>query len=264
MNLTRLAAAVFCAAFALATPAVTAQETSKGSEANAGFAVSLQFQGGTLADYLKLVEKRSGRVNIVVPPAASEIEFPPVTLASAPVHSAIELVNSLVNQNEWKVHVSPVGGPLLPETNQVYTVRVEGRRGGTARSEPRKNAIFSLRFLTEPHPYENRDLCMKAETVLTAIETALAASGFDGRPSMKFHADSGILVIRGDTADLQVANEVIDRLERDLRERKSTLMQTAQRNEKRATKVEESIAKLEAEVEKLKAEVAELKKAAGK
>jgi hypothetical protein len=248
MRLTRLAAALCCAAFALATPAGVAQETSKDGTAHSdGLSITFEFPGGT---------------NIVVPAAASKVQLPPISLAAAPVHSAIEIVNSLVDQNEWKVHASAVAGPLPDNANQVYVVRVEARRPAQARPDPMMvSSVSSLRFLTVPHPYETGDLCIKAETVLTAVETALAVAGSSKRPAMKYHADSGILVLQGEPVDLQVARDVIDRLERDLKDRKATLLA---RSDKRPTKAEDSIAKLEADVEKLKAEVAELKKAAGK
>lgn len=184
--------------------------------------VSLDFAGGTLEEYVTALKRamQPSASNILVRGDAAAVPVGPVELEDVPLWAALRLVfgDHEVGQGRGFVNVEThEGGQGRP----AYSIEVQIRspdRGDAGRQEV---LVLSLKEITTPLPGDPPEVVVPAETVLTAIETALAVAEdqTDGA-RVRYHAESGLLVMAGDKRALVAADQVIDAIQHDVRERR--------------------------------------------
>jgi type II secretory pathway component GspD/PulD (secretin) len=79
--------------------------------------------------------------------------------------------------------------------------------------------VFSLNELTMPRGFGLGIEPLKVESILSAIELATTVN--DTTPVIRYHEDSGILVVRGTRQQVDQASEVLQVLARDIERREA-------------------------------------------
>jgi hypothetical protein len=201
--------------------------------------VSLEFKGGSLADFAAAIRKAAAEVNIVLPDKAKEVRLPELSLASASVESALKAVDALVDE-DFSVSVKA----LWNEAGKpVYALSVRDRRKaplvqttGGFPAGGRSVSVFSLKSLTElaaDVPKAN-GLTISVEAILTAIDAGMSLHEEPKKAEIRYHADSGLLFVNGTPAQVDILKSVLQNLMGDLRERRDA----AQRERAMATRHE--------------------------
>jgi len=206
----------------LALPVANAQDPAAEQQPPAEI-VTIDFGGGSLADYVATILAATDDVNIIAPAIAGEVVVPAIALRRASVEAALNVVGDVIDDSH-AVRVrrlSSAGG------RPVYTLRVDVRRNhqstqlanmGPSPSDRRVD-VFSLRSLTTRLPSDPTDveLVLSPETILTAIDVGLrAGDDKQKKAEMKYHADSGLLFVSGTGAQLGTVSSVLTMLGSDL------------------------------------------------
>jgi hypothetical protein len=183
-------------------------------------AVSITFKGGTLAEYAAALRAASDGANILVPEQATDVRVPAITLKDATVFSALEALGELVI-DDYQVKVRAIMSPLAQPVYAVRVSRVRAVAGapgqGMVDERARVVRVFSIKSLIQAHPGDPAE-GLKAETILTAIETGLSFTGEAARAKavVRYHADSGILFVHGTLEQVGVVEQVLASLGNDL------------------------------------------------
>lgn len=213
----RLAAAAL--AIVVAAPLAPAQNAEPAERVST---ISVEFKGGTLKDYVLNLRKAAADdpVNIVLSGEA-DIELPSITLKGVAVEAAVSLLEHL-ELPDRKISVSSTGragaAPVFV-IRSFKPVRVAsgGKPPGDGADEA-DLAVFSLRSLLEVPPGTPNAPGAKSDatSLLTAVQTALTMGGGDQPPEMKFHPESGVLVVRGSHDQTGAVQRLIGAMQGDM------------------------------------------------
>lgn len=190
------------------------QESPFGS----GETFSVDFAGGSIAEFLNAVERaRGGKAVNVVVTESDGIVVDPLKLTNVNVESAMEALQYAARTAGGQpVGVGDFGGK---EGEKVYALRsMAGPRalGSPSRSD---TSVLSLNGVTKPEWAKGGPEGLPVETVLTAVETAISMAGREGQnpPTMRFHRESGLLILKGTPEQLSTASLVVESLASDIR-----------------------------------------------
>lgn len=161
---------------------------------------NLDFPGGTVAQYLEAVEKAFGPFNKVLTPEAAVVRVQPMRFTSVRFGDVILILRSVSHREAggtlsvfkeqgteiWRIGFSPF--PVIPAPSQP--------------SIPAELRVWTLRGLI--------DGGTRVEDILSAVETAVGLIG--GSPKIRYHKDTGILIILGSPRELDAANQVLNSL----------------------------------------------------
>lgn len=160
--------------------------------------VTLNFKGGTVAEYLAALKQAAPRANVVFTAEVGGVPMPPVELRGANWHTAVQLVDehtAWVDGVQTMVQVKRVPGDPM-----IYRVSVH-------RSPPRVEAVrsrvWTVRALLDQ---------VKAPDLLSAIEAALAMQQSETEPRVAFHEATGLIIAQALPAQIEVIEEVIVQL----------------------------------------------------
>lgn len=187
--------------------------------------ISLEFAGGSLAEFAAALRKAGEGVNIVMPALAAEVDLPALALSQTTVESALKSIDAVIGE-DFNIRVktlrSAIGKPVYAVS--VYSLRKQ--RAGTSTQAAQANSsmrvvVLSLKFLTSTLPGDPPDhrygLTRKAETILSAVDTGLGIHSGTTKPEFRYHEESGLLFIKGSTRELSLVREIIHNLENDVR-----------------------------------------------
>ncbi len=166
--------------------------------------ISVKFPGGTVTDYIKALVKEAGTINVVVAPEAAAVPMPPVTLTKVTVSAAIDLVDGR--------SVGPPGRIIKLDVRRMpryaeeelptYQISAEGYQT----ERPRTPSVWTIANLLRGDTFD-------ADDVLAAVETALDILQSTDEPIIRFHKETGLLIARGDQAQLSTIDDVLEQLE---------------------------------------------------
>jgi hypothetical protein len=167
--------------------------------------VDLEFQGGTIAQYVQTLCREVVHANVVVTtPEVGEIPLPPVRLSSVDIASALRLLAGryeLAERTLIQVDVQQIGH-WSGDESPVFKVAGQIQRRGKPAVE---TAVWTVADLLAED--------MKPQDVLTAVETVLELFADDRSPAqVRFHEATGLLIARGDPRQVEAVDEVIDEL----------------------------------------------------
>lgn len=211
----RWALALVAGGLAIGAAMGVAQEGQGARPAPAG-TLSVDFKGGPLKDYV--VSLRSAAkdlpVNIVVS-GETDAPVPPVTLKGVSVQAAVVLLEHLeIPHYDVSVSAAPDGGAAPVFVVRTRVVQPFARHDGGAPDL----AVFSLRSLLQTAP-GTPDLPVTrtdASSLLTAVETALTMGGAGEKAEMKFHPETGVLVVRGTVEQTAAVQRLLGEVNGDL------------------------------------------------
>ena len=177
--------------------------------------VTLQFEGGTLATFVREVRGAQPKANIVVAGKAAEAMLPPIDLRDAGLMQALQGACE-VAESDHEVRVRDFVGPGEPVLTIVADEKPARSRRDAAepvrREPPAMTKVFSLGRLTAPSRFPG-DEPFRVETILSAIEAATQDDKMP--PVLRFHRDSGLLIVRGVPEQLVGVEMLLSVLEND-------------------------------------------------
>ncbi len=179
--------------------------------------VSVSFAGGTLGQFVDLLRHQEPKANILVAPPALEAVLPRLELNGAGIEQALEAACS-VAESAWLVRVKEFSGGGAP----VFSILVAERQSPPRSSSPAAGGRTQVCSLVQLTNDADKGIGIKVETVLSAIEAAT-----EGQLTLRFHRDSGLLIVRGADEQILVAREVLSELENDVKRKRSEALRKA-------------------------------------
>ncbi len=269
--------ALAIAALTFAAPALTAQpepapERTRPTGAQIAAArtqdtsplISLRYPGGSLPEYVQAVKlaAQDNPVNVVIRGEADDVRLPQVFLEKVSARSALELVTGNYSIDDLAVRVDltipgalPMAfpGPGEPIYEPIYLIEIRrdtGRRTTpTGRLMPAETLVVSIRDLITPLPGEPADSAMPRESVLTAVEAALTTAAAHAEPTVRFHEDTGLVILNAPPDALSAAQGAINAISSDLARRRELARLQSTRSMADAAKLELELADARANLE---------------
>ncbi len=191
--------------------------------------ITIDFPGGTLRQYIQALRAASepNPINVVASSSAMQTPVGEINLEKVDAKTAVSALR-------WAVE--PFGSVSVDEMESSFGVAV----GMPSRAKVRapETEVLSMRDLTTPMPGDplGQSLTVGPDVVLTAARTAMMSDNGDA-PDLKYHADSGLLIIRGGEGQINAAKSVLDRMRSDLMNRRAAARE-ADRPQDRQLKIE--------------------------
>ncbi|MGQ0628491.1 MAG: hypothetical protein ACT4PL_10385 [Phycisphaerales bacterium] len=179
--------------------------------------INIKFPGGNVRQYVDLVRAAAAPsvINVVYTNQIAECLLPPVELTGITVASAFEVIGQLENpEGGNSARATLVAGQRSAAEAPVF--RIE-QWGGGGRPAPDAYRVVSLSEITSSKNRVEGSVALTSTAALRAIETAVevATGPEDPTPVLKFHEDTGTLVIAGNKQQCLIAEEVVGNLKRD-------------------------------------------------
>ncbi|GJQ31097.1 MAG: hypothetical protein HBSAPP03_29810 [Phycisphaerae bacterium] len=194
--------------------------------------LTVDFQGGTVAEYVAALRAATGKepVNVILSREAAAVTLAGISLRSVSLDVAIQAVEPAAGAAQGRFAIRRIT-PLARSASggaPVYSVDykanepplpISGRTTPSTGMTPMSSeelAVFSLRDVTEG------DGAVRTETVLTAVQAALelSAAADASPPELKYHQDSGLLIVRGSNRQRSAVAESIAAMKKDLERRR--------------------------------------------
>ena len=190
-----------------------------------GPVVETQFTGGTLADYIEAVKRAAGddAPTVMIRGDAGTIRVAPVDLRQIHMFAAIQLLDGnhmgVDSQTPYGVKSVNVGSPS--GGRPAYLVTIEGYGRSKPGAPEREFMVLPIREITEALPGDPPEIVIPAETVLTAVETVIAIADPEGSATeIRFHPESGLLMLAGPSKALVAAQQVLVQIAQDVDQRR--------------------------------------------
>ncbi|MBN4060234.1 hypothetical protein JYT11_00120 [Planctomycetaceae bacterium AH-315-I19] len=160
----------------------------------------LSFDGGTVASYVRAIQKAAGEKKIVVMPEAEALEVPRVELTGVTLYEAIDLIAHLSRVDIFR----PKGALVIRSWPSVLENSPVDKRSERVDSNTWSvEGIMSTR-LTE-------------SDLLSAIDAAITLA--DGETRVRFHKETGLLMARGPESELALISKIIDKVRESAHQR---------------------------------------------
>jgi len=199
--------------------------------------ISVDFPGGTVGEYIETVKEAAKKaqieVNVICPAEAREVQVSPIALRSVTLRTAMDSLCAAFAGNTQVMFDSTSVGK---EPNEYPTFAL---RMSTSNRAPQyaPDASGKLRPVTGNVPFINvlgvRDLIeppvgtaatastrVTKETLLEAVNAAFSLQKDEAPPEILFHADTGLLIVRGTNQQNALASMVLERIRDDLKQRR--------------------------------------------
>jgi hypothetical protein len=227
-----------------------------GHQGSPGPVVSVDFPGGTVAEYIEAVQRAGGDrpVNVLVPAEAAGVPVPPISLRGVTARTALEALTYAFPFGYGAKHEFGVRsfGDDPEATNAFAIMYSKGQQIGMMPGQLNQAAgpargreqiqVFSLTELVAP-PGAGEDVGVPVDVLLTAVEAALGigagdeeadGEGGSGAPAqVRFHEESGLLIVRGTGEQISLVSSLLGELRKDVVSRWSTARQDAAREAER-------------------------------
>lgn len=201
--------------------------------------ISVEFPGGTVTDYIEAVKKAAKKagidVNVICPSEAREVPVSSITLKSVTLDTAMNaLCASFSGSSDYGFDVAGVGKEANESPTFALRIAVYGRNphyqpgpggkmmqvGGSDRSSI---DVLAVRDLIEPPPGTpvNDSTRVTKDTLMQAVNAAFSLQQDAKPPEILFHAETGLLIVRGTTEQNNLAATVLNRIRDDLVQRRN-------------------------------------------
>jgi len=171
--------------------------------------VSIQFPGGTVADYVKAISGGRVRSNVVLDFEVGAIRVPPVSLSGVSFGNALRALTATAEAREKGVVVQVLdSGREGGEDVFVLTSSVPGRAKSTqaAASVPKSLSAPRLVRAWSVRRWDGT----KVESVAKALQETMASIGSTGeKPSVTIDRSLGLLIVYGAPAQIETAAQIV-------------------------------------------------------
>ena len=178
------------------------QGGNQGRPLPAGETINVDFSGGTLEDLLATIKGDNAvSINVVASMAAREAEIPELDLRHVRVPDMMDALDGLGH-----LVIGQAGDNL-------YFIRQRD-----VGQEQRQVRIYDIRALaTKEHDLA---ISFAVEDIVTALTTAWEMDRDEGpRPDLKFHQETHLLVVYGNSAQQEIAKSVLEKLQNSQKDR---------------------------------------------
>lgn len=169
--------------------------------------VSVEFEGGTIGEYVKAIKEAHPEANVVVTPEAALIPMPEVSIHGASLGAALQIAMTrgptMPGTPGVIVDLDRAGGEGLP----VYKLIARSVLPGETRS-----TVISLAPVIDAGVLE--------EDALAAMQAGLEL--FPTRATLRFHEDTSLLLVRGSEEQLRLLELIAKRLQDDAAAKRSS------------------------------------------
>jgi hypothetical protein len=191
--------------------------------------LTVEFAGGTVAQYIDSLKKSGKAVNVVASERASKQPLSPISLSQVTVGVAVYAIQAASTSATGSWRIDAISGPgprMTPYAMAGDAFAVDffpyGKRGEDVVVES-----YSLQKILRA---DGKGGGFDSKVVLTAIETGLKLQNEGGEqpPDLQFHADSGLLFVRGTNAEVRLVGSIVSRLSEDAKVRTAASDRRAQ------------------------------------
>jgi hypothetical protein len=162
----------------------TAAEQTDWRKSGTPAKIDVDFAGGTLADYVKMIRESSKKANIVVSKNAEKTVLPQITINGVEVETAIMILEKLNLDLD------------IDRSDSVIVIN--------ARAVKDSITVVNITPILAEHP---------RETLLTAITEGLELIGSNpDQVALKMHRDTGLLFIRGTLRETSLVSDIVNQL----------------------------------------------------
>ena len=227
----KLTTAFLLTLLALMTQGVVAQDAPAPKRPMAAYEVvdvTMEFGGGTLAEFVDALRVEQPKANIVLATMARDVKVPAVSLKGAGLTQALEAC-CLSAEGDYQVRVRQFVGIGEPVYSIVAEVDRRNRSVAASRSavtndSREMHSVYSLSELTMARasgvaPFD-------AKTILSVIELAMAP--LKGSPTMRFHKESGLLLLSAGAHQHGLVDRALHALTQDMKNRERLGLVNAQ------------------------------------
>lgn len=198
--------------------------------------LDLSFEGGTVQQYVNMIEMKAGHANVILDLNDIEIPMPKVELKRVEFLSAMKLLDgreSIVNGMYVRLNMRTIQTTVREAPTVMITAEIEPAES----IQNFRSTVLSVKDLLRAG--------MTAEDVLTAVTTALELFDESNEPAeLRFHEQTGLLIARGDREQMATIHDVVDQL------RKAAMQDRhSQEDQRRAAQLHEKLQHLQQELE---------------
>lgn len=208
----RLGAALIAATLVLApAPALALQSAGGGAaQAEADKTADIDFPGGTVAEYIETLRRAfDGEPrNVLMDEETASRELGNARMRAMTLEGALRLMSDIFPDRGVRssIRVSERPGYLVVEHVMSPFVSEDVPSNQTR--------VFSIRGIISPATDEDA-AALRTEDILTAVELVIMASSPRAEPEIRFHPETGMLIVAAPRTSLSVVTEAIDLMTRD-------------------------------------------------
>lgn len=174
------------------------------AEASVEKILNIDFPGGDLMHLLETIEKQNDlTLNVIASSVVREQQIPSLKLRNVNLG---ELIEGLENLGEFRV-IS--GGPNIFTVIPLPKSRRPGPPPSQSRTPTVTVTIHEIRSLVAG---ENNTLLFSVDDIVTAVRVGWDMMPDKGTPSLKFHEETNLLIVRGNQDERRIAEDVLVRL----------------------------------------------------
>ncbi len=216
--------------------------------------VTVNFPGGTVADYVQALKKAAGGVNIVAAIETKDVQMPAVDLTNASLAGALGVLNGRTAQTADRYIKLAVHENFGGSSEEKMVYAIDAAVQGRAVDDRIMQRVWSVKNILENGTQPN--------DLLTAVQTSLDLLSNPGKPAqLKFHEATGLIIVRASPDQIDAIQQVIEQMAPPPQmSPRNPLTQKNQALELELQKAQLEIDNCRAQNKRLEAELAEAKK----
>jgi hypothetical protein len=195
--------------------------------------INVEFPGGAVRDYVRAVREaaKPANVNVIAPESVLSATIDEISLRDVTIDTAVRAIEWAITPR-GVVAVQPIDTSTfgIIDNTPTWPIHPQAPNAAPAPKPQPMLQVLSLRDLVERMPGDPEDapMTVPADVVLTAVRTAIESDPAGGEPAeLKYHADSGLIIVRGTAQQVNAATSVLDRMQTDLRTRRNAAREAA-------------------------------------
>ena len=180
--------------------------------------ISIRFGGGRVSDYIRQIKEaaKGQPVNVAFGADAAAAELAPIELDNVDLRTALEAIIPASAESSIQFSISVLGA-MKPPGDQSLAYAVMTRTRSQPSEHHQEVRVSSIRqYLGD---VAGEEAVKKAGVLVSAIEAALALNPAEPHSwQVKFHADSGLLILRGTSDEISIAQVVVNEIVGDVKD----------------------------------------------
>jgi len=229
------------------TPGSPSAKTLLETGDEGGPLIGIEFDGGTVREYLEAVKsaalRAGGSVNVICPVSAAGVVVPPISLTNVKTMTALLSLNTAAGDENQGFGVMQINRNVNESptfTIEQYDASTMWRNGVPPRpqapfSQPNATTtdVFSVREILDiPQGLpDSPSLKLGRDDLLQAVDLALGLHAEGAQPPrILFHEKSGILIVRGQQDQIALVHSVVTSIQTDLQDRRARMAKAVERD----------------------------------